>query len=276
MCRSEERTHKHHLVPKYMGGSNEPENLVEVTVTQHAMFHFCNYQLWGNEEDRIAWRCLSGQITIDEAKLEAIALGSKKGGQTNKEKRTGICGLTFEQRSKNGKKGGKIAGEKNKRNGTGFFAMSFEEKSVIGKKSGKKVYEKGIGCFSLTSEERIEVARKVGQKTYENGTGIFSLTPEEKIDAAKKGGQKSYEKRAGVHAMSFDEKSAAGKKAAKTNMENGTGIFSLTLEQKREAVAKTNSQKWKCTVTGFVSTPGPLTIYQRKREIDPSKRIQVE
>jgi len=276
MCRPNERTHKHHIIPKYMGGSDEPENLVEVTVTQHAMFHYCNYQLWGNEEDSIAWRCLSGQITIDEAKLEAIALGSKKGGQTNKEKRIGICGLTFEQRSENGKKGGKIAGKNAYENRIGIHAMSQEERTEAGKKGGKKVYEKGIGCFSLTLEERIEVARKVGQKTYENGTGIFSLTPEEKIEVAKIGGQKSYEKRAGVHAMSFDEKSAAGKKGAKTNMENGTGIFSLTLEQKREAIAKTNSQKWKCTVTGFVSTPGPLTIYQRKRGIDPSNRIQVE
>jgi hypothetical protein len=46
MCRKDERTHKHHIIPRYMGGPDTPENLVEVTVTQHAMFHFCNYQLW--------------------------------------------------------------------------------------------------------------------------------------------------------------------------------------------------------------------------------------
>jgi hypothetical protein len=38
MCRPNERTHKHHIIPKYMGGPDTPENLVEVTVTQHAMF----------------------------------------------------------------------------------------------------------------------------------------------------------------------------------------------------------------------------------------------
>jgi hypothetical protein len=55
MCRENERTHKHHIIPRYMGGTDAVENLVEITVTQHAMYHFCNYQLWGNEEDKIAW-----------------------------------------------------------------------------------------------------------------------------------------------------------------------------------------------------------------------------
>ncbi len=69
-----------------MGGTDTTENLVEVSVTQHAMYHFCNYQLWSNEEDRIAWRMLGGQITVDEAKLEAVKLGQKKGANSIKEK----------------------------------------------------------------------------------------------------------------------------------------------------------------------------------------------
>ncbi len=108
MCRSDERIHKHHIIPRYTGGSNEPENLVEVTITQHAMFHFCNYQLSGNEEDRIAWKALSGQITINEAKLEAQVLGCKKSGKNHKENKTGIFGMTPDQKSGASKKGGKI------------------------------------------------------------------------------------------------------------------------------------------------------------------------
>jgi hypothetical protein len=37
----------------------------------------------------------------------------------------------------------------------------------------------------------------------------------------------------------------------------------------------TNSQKWQCTVTGFVSTSGPLSRYQKARGIDPSNRIRI-
>lgn len=84
MCRENERTHRHHIIPRYMGGTDAAENLVEVTVTQHAMYHFCNHQLWGNEEDKIAWRVLGGQITFDEAKLEAVKLGGKRGRETQK------------------------------------------------------------------------------------------------------------------------------------------------------------------------------------------------
>jgi hypothetical protein len=87
-----------------MGGSNEPENLVEVTVTQHAMFHFCNYQLWGNWEDRLAWRGLSGQITPDEIALEAMVLGGRKGGNKIKENKIGIFSLSSQELSEAGKK----------------------------------------------------------------------------------------------------------------------------------------------------------------------------
>lgn len=36
-----------------------------------------------------------------------------------------------------------------------------------------------------------------------------------------------------------------------------------------------NNQRWQCTVTGKVSTAGPLTIYQRARGIDPSNRVRL-
>jgi hypothetical protein len=39
---------------------------------------------------------------------------------------------------------------------------------------------------------------------------------------------------------------------------------------------RVNSQKWQCLVTGHVSTPGPLTVYQVKRGIDPSLRLKLK
>lgn len=64
--------HKHHIIPKHMGGTNDSSNLATVTVEQHAALH---KQLWedlGCEEDRIAWLCLSGQITCAEAIILAV------------------------------------------------------------------------------------------------------------------------------------------------------------------------------------------------------------
>ena len=37
----------------------------------------------------------------------------------------------------------------------------------------------------------------------------------------------------------------------------------------------TNSQKWRCLVTGYISSPGPLTCYQRARGIDTNQRILI-
>jgi hypothetical protein len=252
MCRPDERTHKHHIIPRYMGGTDEPENLVEVTVTQHAMFHFCNYQLWGNEEDRLAWRGLTGQITPDEVALEAMSLGGKKGGNKHKENKTGICGMTSEELSEAGKKGGKIAGNKCKENKTGVCGLSFEERSKNGKKGGP-------------------IGGKIGgNKNKENKTGICGMTSEELSEAGKKGGP------------------IGGKIGGNKTKENKTGIFGRSPEKRKEDSRKagkiggskggktTSSQKWQCTETGYISHAGGLTYYQNKRGIDTSKRIKVD
>lgn len=78
--------HKHHIIPKHMGGSDNKENLIEVSVERHAMFHYCNWKLWGKEEDKIAWKTLSGQMSLSEAQYAAIKLGAQKTGQVMKNK----------------------------------------------------------------------------------------------------------------------------------------------------------------------------------------------
>jgi hypothetical protein len=61
-----------------MGGSNAKENLVEVSITQHAIFHYCNYQLWKNEEDRLAWLGLSKLIEKADLMTELYKIAVEK------------------------------------------------------------------------------------------------------------------------------------------------------------------------------------------------------
>lgn len=70
--------HKHHILPSYRGGADTRENLIEVSVTRHAMFHYCNWRLWGDDRDRIAWKGLSGEIGKEEIVSELRSLGGKK------------------------------------------------------------------------------------------------------------------------------------------------------------------------------------------------------
>ena len=55
-----------------MGGSNDPSNLVELTVEEHAEAHRILWEKHGKWQDKIAWKTLSGQISIQEARLEMM------------------------------------------------------------------------------------------------------------------------------------------------------------------------------------------------------------
>ncbi len=161
--------HRHHIVPKHKGGTNDSTNLVEVTVTQHAMFHYCEWKLYGNEYDRIAWKSLSNQITLNEAQKLAHLQGCKNGGK-----------------------------------------LLDKEFKILGGKTQPK---------------------------------------ESKVLGGKKGGKSCYEQ--------------------------GKGMFSLSKEQKREICNKTLNQRWMCTETGFISTLSGISRYQKRREIDSSKRLLI-
>lgn len=58
--------HKHHIVPKHAGGEDEPSNLVELTVEEHAEAHRKLYESHGRIEDKLAWLGLSGLIDKEE------------------------------------------------------------------------------------------------------------------------------------------------------------------------------------------------------------------
>jgi hypothetical protein len=69
-------THKHHIVPKHMGGSDDHSNLIELTVEEHAEAHKVLYEQHGKWQDKIAWQMLSGQITNYEANHMALRLSN--------------------------------------------------------------------------------------------------------------------------------------------------------------------------------------------------------
>ena len=67
--------HKHHIVPRYRGGSDDPSNLVDVSINQHIMFHFCEYQLHGDIRDKLAYKGLSGKDDEREELLREMSMG---------------------------------------------------------------------------------------------------------------------------------------------------------------------------------------------------------
>jgi hypothetical protein len=60
------KTHKHHIIPKHMGGSNDPSNLVELTIEEHAEAHRLLYEKHGHTQDKVAWLGLAGIMPYAE------------------------------------------------------------------------------------------------------------------------------------------------------------------------------------------------------------------
>ena len=62
--------HKHHIVPRHMGGTDEPSNLTELTIEEHAEAHRILYETYGKHEDYLAWQGLLGLIPKQDIVLE--------------------------------------------------------------------------------------------------------------------------------------------------------------------------------------------------------------
>lgn len=52
-------SHKHHIIPKHAGGTDDPSNLVELSVDAHAEAHRVLYEQYGRWQDYVAWQGLA-------------------------------------------------------------------------------------------------------------------------------------------------------------------------------------------------------------------------
>lgn len=101
----------------------------------------------------------------------------------------------------------------------------------------------------------------------ENVGGLFSF------EVCSRGGRKAVES---GHLASIQ--SMGGKIQGRKNVESGQLASIQNMGGKvggKIGGRKTSSQRWKCLVTGFISAPGPLSVYQKKRGIDTSLREKV-
>ena len=68
---------KHHLIPKHAGGTDDASNIIKVNTALHAFLHKQLYEEYGRWQDKIAYECLSGHISNEEAIRQAQSLGQK-------------------------------------------------------------------------------------------------------------------------------------------------------------------------------------------------------
>ena len=69
--------HTHHKIPKHAGGTDDPLNLVELTIEEHAEAHRKLYEQYSRWQDYVAWKGLVGLITAEERMI--IMYEARKG-----------------------------------------------------------------------------------------------------------------------------------------------------------------------------------------------------
>lgn len=94
---TKKKKHLHHCIPKHAGGTNDPSNLVELTVEEHAEAHRLLYEKYGRWQDKLAWKSLIGCIGKEEIQSEAARQSIMSRERNSEEWKKG-----WETRRKNG------------------------------------------------------------------------------------------------------------------------------------------------------------------------------
>lgn len=71
--------HTHHIIPRHMGGTDDPSNLVKLTVEEHAEAHKKLWEEHRHWQDKLAWQGLSGMIDKQEIIKQKLSESGKKG-----------------------------------------------------------------------------------------------------------------------------------------------------------------------------------------------------
>ena len=75
--------HTHHIIPRHAGGTDHPDNLINLTIEEHAATHQQLYEQYGRQEDFLAWKGLAGLIGKDDILQAKCSLNSSRPGNLN-------------------------------------------------------------------------------------------------------------------------------------------------------------------------------------------------
>ena len=105
--------HKHHIIPRYKGGSDAPDNLVLLHPIDHAIAHLVRFKIYGNPADGWAYNRLANGLKEDlipnrkgipkpymqkpkseetKSKMSLAAKGKKKSPETVEKMRKALTG----------------------------------------------------------------------------------------------------------------------------------------------------------------------------------------
>lgn len=72
------KKHKHHIIPRHAGGTDDPSNIIELTIEEHAEAHRILWKEHGRIEDKVAWDMLSGRNISEEERIQLSMSGYQR------------------------------------------------------------------------------------------------------------------------------------------------------------------------------------------------------
>jgi len=131
--------HRHHIVPRHSGGTDDSSNFTYLTIREHIIAHFLLWKIHKNPNDLRSMKLLGANLTSEQRKIVGIWCRDNK---------IGIHGYSKEQRLEWQRKG--IESQKIKQDKNSFWWWSTEEgrkqrASIGGKIGGKKQADLKLG-----------------------------------------------------------------------------------------------------------------------------------
>lgn len=141
----------------------------------------------------------------------------------------------------------------------------------VKKANGYKARDQKLGMFAMSPDQRREVSRLAGIDQVNRRVGIHTQS----IEDRKRMGEYCRDNKIGFYALTKEQRIEHSKKL----YAEGKGIASISKERRSEisksTAAVVNAQQWQCTITKHISSPGGLSRYQQKRNIDTKNRIRI-
>ena len=176
MINNNMKTHKHHIIPKHIGGTNAPSNLIELSIEDHAEAHRILYEKHGRWQDRVAWLSLSG-IMKDEERIYKILKNSNPGGYKHTEEakqklskmRLGESNPMYGKPAPN--RGQKRPGVGGRKKGTGWSDEERKKQELIRATPGYYDFVKNPERNKKISDaKKVSQGSALGKNWYNNGS----------------------------------------------------------------------------------------------------------
>lgn len=72
--------HKHHIIPKHSGGTNEQDNLTYLTIREHIIAHFLLWKIHKNPNDLRSMNMLGAKLTYEQRRIVGLWCKENKKG----------------------------------------------------------------------------------------------------------------------------------------------------------------------------------------------------